>query len=826
MGDFNPQDFEKKWQKVWDEKGIFNTPQRSEKPKYYNLVMFPYPSGTLHVGHAKNYVIGDVIARYKRMNGYNVLNPFGYDSFGLPAENAAIKHGNVHPEEWTLKNIEIIRNQIKTLGMSYDWNREVITCSEEYYKWTQWIFTKMFEKGLAYKKKGAVNWCPSCNTVLANEQVVNGHCERCGTEVELKQLEQWYLKITDYAERLLNDIDKLEGWPENVKTMQRNWIGKSRGAEVTFAIEGSDEKLTVFTTRPDTLFGVTFMALAPESPLVESLTKPEMKEEVSDFLKRISLEDRFKRTAEGAKKEGIFTGSYAVNPVNNEKIPIYVANYILYEYGTGAIMAVPAHDQRDYEFAKEYGISIKTVIKPADCDPDLSEKAYTEDGVMVNSGKFDGMNNRKAIEKMFDWLKENEIGNETIQYKLRDWLISRQRYWGAPIPIVYCDDCGAVAVPEEQLPVKLPKDVKFESTGKSPLVDHRDFYETTCPKCGKKARREVDTMDTFVDSSWYYLRYVNPKMSEKPFDTDDANYWLPVDQYIGGVEHAILHLLYSRFITKVIHDMGYINFDEPFKNLFTQGMIYKDGAKMSKSKGNVVSPEDTIKRYGTDSLRTYTLFIGPPEKDAEWNDSGIEGIYRFMNRVWNMYEKIIPVIKDTEYNDNIVLKTKEEKDLRRKLHQMIEKITRDIEGSFQFNTAVSGLMELSNELNSYLNNVDENIWNKELLKEIAEKFVIMLSPMSPHITEELWHKMGKDYLILDAKWPKTDKKALVVDELNIVVQVNGKVRGTVSVSSGAAEAEVKETAFSDERIMKFIKDKEIIKIIYVPKKLLNIVVKG
>ncbi|HIP91932.1 MAG TPA: leucine--tRNA ligase, partial [Thermotoga sp.] len=762
MNEYNPKVIEPKWQKIWEEKGVFNTPQRSEKPKYYTLVMFPYPSGTLHVGHVKNYVIGDIVARYKRMRGYNVLHPFGYDAFGLPAENAAIEH-KIHPEIWTKKNIETIRNQIKRIGISYDWNREFATCDEDYYKWTQWIFLKLYEKGLAYKKKAAVNWCPKCKTVLANEQVKDGKCERCGTSVTIKHLEQWFFKITDYAERLLKDLDKLKGWPEHVKTMQRNWIGKSEGAEVMFPVEGTDIKIKIFTTRPDTLWGVTFMALAPESPLVDQLVTEDRKEKVREFLTRISQQDKYRRTAVGAKKEGIFIGRYAINPVNNEKIPIYVANYVLMEYGTGAIMAVPAHDQRDFEFAKTYGLPIKVVIQPEgkELKPESMEKAYEEPGIMVNSGPFTGLKSEEGIKKVIEWLEKRGIGKKSVQYKLRDWLISRQRYWGAPIPIVYCKKCGIVPVPEDQLPVVLPKDVEFLPTGQSPLQFHEKFKKTRCPVCGEPATREVDTMDTFVDSSWYYLRYVNPHDDEKPFDTKDVNYWLPVDQYIGGVEHAVLHLLYSRFITKVLHDLGYLDFEEPFTNLFTQGMIYKDGAKMSKSKGNVVSPDEMIEKYGADTLRMYILFMAPPEKDAEWSDAGIEGIHRFVKRLWNTFQKIIPVVKDTKIKE-IIIKTQKEKELRMKLHSMIKKITEDIEGGFKFNTAISGLMELLNHLNDYLNTVPKNEWNEHLLREIAEKTVLILSPFAPHMAEELWQSLGMKGLVVEQSWPNYDPNALKV----------------------------------------------------------------
>lgn len=825
MKEYKPQEFESKWQKEWDDKKVFVTPQYSEKPKFYDLVMFPYPSGTLHVGHVKNYVIGDIVARYKRMKGFNVLHPFGYDAFGLPAENAAIKN-KIHPEEWTFKNIETIRNQIKKIGISYDWTREIATCKEDYYKWTQWLFLKLYENGLAYKKKGAVNWCPNCQTVLANEQVVDGKCERCGTEVTIKHLEQWYFKITDYAERLLNDLDKLTGWPENVKIMQKNWIGKSTGAEVDFPVDGLDMKIRIFTTRPDTLWGVTFMAIAPESPLVEQLVTEDRKEELYKFLQKISLEDRFKRTSIDAEKEGFFLGRYAINPVNGEKIPIYVANYILYEYGTGAIMAVPAHDQRDFSFARKYNLPIRVVIDNPEnpLNPETMEKAYEDEGIMVNSGPFNGLNSKDAIDKVIEYLEEKKIGKRSVQYKLRDWLISRQRYWGAPIPVVYCENCGVVPVPEKDLPVKLPKDVEFLPTGQSPLALNEQFLNTTCPKCGGPAKRDADTMDTFVDSSWYYLRYVNPDLDDKPFDSNDVNYWLPVDQYIGGVEHAILHLLYSRFITKVLHDLGYVNFDEPFTNLFTQGMIYKDGWKMSKSKGNVVSPDEMIEKYGADTLRTYILFMAPPEKDAEWSDAGIEGVNRFLKRLWNNFYSILPLIKDVK-DEKIILKDKKEKDLRRKLHQSIKKITEDIEGGFKFNTAIAGLMELNNSLSDYLNSTERDKLNLPLLRELAENLILILSPFAPHMAEEMWHDLGKDTLIVNETWPEYDKEALKVDEVTIIIQINGKVRGKINVSVDEDEEKVKELALNEPKIASYVQGKEIVKVIYVKNKLLNIVVK-
>lgn len=812
---YEPDKIEAKWQKRWEESGIFHTSNHSQKPKYYSLVMFPYPSGTLHVGHVKNYTIGDVVARYKRMRGYNVLNPFGYDSFGLPAENAAISHGNIHPEEWTRENINKIRNQIKKLGISYDWDREIITYKEEYYKWTQWIFLKLYEKGLAYKKNGPVNWCPSCKTVLANEQVVDGKCERCGTPVIIKQLEQWYFKITDYAEELDTFIDKLTGWPENVKIMQRNWIGKSVGAEVDFKIKENGKTLKIFTTRPDTLWGVTFMAISAESPLIEELTTPSKKHEVNEFLTKINLsENRFERFSSDAPKEGVFLGTHAINPINGREIPIYVANYILYEYGTGAIMAVPAHDIRDYAFAKKYDLPIERVVEGA-------ELPYEGNGILVNSGPFTGMKNDEAIEKITTYLETHGIGKKAVNYKLRDWLISRQRYWGAPIPIVYCEKCGIVPIPEQDLPVKLPKNVKFDPTGRSPLSYDESFLHTTCPKCGGPAIRESDTMDTFVDSSWYYLRYVNPKEETCPFLKADVNEWLPVDQYIGGVEHAILHLLYSRFITKVLRDEGFLSFDEPFKNLFTQGMIYKDGAKMSKSKGNVVSPDDMIEKYGADTLRLYILFMGPPEKDAEWLDSGIEGVSRFVSKLWNLFEEILPLLKiksvKRELND-------EEYEIRRKLHLMLKKITNDIEGDFRFNTVVSGFMELINLFSDYVKSTPKELLNLELLNEFAHKFIPILSPFAPHIAEELWEKIGEKPFVSNLAWPSYEESAMLPRKREIVIMINGKLRAKEIVSANLSEDDLREIALENEKIKNLLNGKTPKKIFVANSSIVNIVV--
>ncbi|KAF2957981.1 leucine--tRNA ligase [Thermotoga sp. Ku-13t] len=815
MPKYEPSEIEPKWQRYWEERGLFRTPQRSEKPKYYMLVMFPYPSGTLHVGHVKNYVIGDAVARYKRMRGYNVLHPFGYDAFGLPAENAAIER-KIHPKDWTLNNINTIRKQIKRLGISYDWDREIITCLEPYYKWTEWIFLKLYEADLAYKKKAAVNWCPKCMTSLANEQVKDGRCERCGTPITIRHLEQWFFKITNYAERLLKDLDKLTGWPEHVKTMQRNWIGESKGAKVKFKVEGLDVDIEIFTTRPDTLWGVTFMALAPESPLVEQIVLPELKHDLEQFLVRVSMQDRHRRGALETEKEGFFTGRYAINPVNGERVPIYVANYILMEYGTGAIMGVPAHDQRDYEFAKKYNISIKQVIQPS--EPFNEGRAYDGPGIMVNSGPLSGTKVPEEMEKVIEWLEEHGIGTRSVQYKLRDWLISRQRYWGAPIPIIYCEKCGVVPVPEKDLPVTLPYDVEFLPTGQSPLALKEEFKRTTCPKCSGPATREVDTMDTFVDSSWYFLRYINPDLEDAPFKKEDVNYWLPVDQYVGGVEHAILHLLYSRFITKVLHDLGYLDFDEPFTNLFTQGMIYKDGAKMSKSKGNVVSPDDMIEKYGADTLRLYILFMGPPEKDAEWSDAGIEGVHRFIRRAWNLIDKIISLEPKSSSSFG-----PREKELRRKLHSALLKITQDMEGGFKFNTAISSLMELVNDVSDYLQEVPEDSWHVPLLKEFAEKFVLMISPFAPHFAEELWHAMGKTTSIMEEPWPEYDPEALKVEEVEIAVQVNGKLRDRIKIPIDATKEEVLRIALESEKVKKFVNNSPK-DAVYVPKRLLNIIV--
>jgi len=813
---------EKKWQKKWEKDGVYNVNETSDQEKYYCLEMFPYPSGKLHMGHVRNYSIGDVIARFKKMNGKNVLHPIGWDSFGLPAENAAIKNG-IHPDIWTRKNIKEMQDQLNELGISYDWDREVATSNEDYYKWTQWIFLQLYNEGLAYKAKSPVNWCTSCETVLANEQVVDGLCERCDSEVTKKNLTQWYFKITEYADELLKDIDTLKGWPEKVKLMQANWIGKSEGAEVAFNIKDSDKELEVFTTRPDTLFGATFMVLAPEHPYVKALVADTKYEsDVEAFLIELNKLSSIERSATTLEKKGLFIGEYCINPVNGEEIPIYIANYVMMDYGTGAIMAVPAHDERDFEFAKNYNLDIVSVVDPQDesIDVDNLEAAFSASGIMINSGKYNGLNNEEAIEKITNDLDGQKIGKKTTNFKLRDWLISRQRYWGTPIPIVYCDDCGEVPVPEKDLPVKLPTDVQFTGEGESPLKTSETFMNTTCPKCGNKATREVDTMDTFVDSSWYFLRYTDANNDQKIFDKDKANYWMDVDQYIGGVEHAILHLLYARFFTKVLYDLDISPVKEPFKNLLTQGMVLKDGAKMSKSKGNVVSPREIIDKYGADTARLFVLFAAPPERDLEWSDDGVEGSFRFINRVWRLVEDL----KDhLTFDTKIVINNKNDKALNFKINEVIKNVTSDISERFNFNTAISFVMELVNAMYKYVqSDIDMNY---PLLSKGVESILLMLAPFAPHFTEELWKIIGYEESIHIQSWPTFDPKALVKDEIEIVIQVNGKVRDHVMVDPTIDKKELEAIAISTEKIIEDIDGRNIIKVIVVPKRLVNIVVK-
>ncbi|MFY9176727.1 MAG: leucine--tRNA ligase [Caldicoprobacterales bacterium] len=819
-------EIEKKWQQRWDEEKAFKRLEDPNKEKYYMLEMFPYPSGNLHMGHVRNYSIGDVIARFKTMQGYNVLHPMGWDSFGLPAENAAIERG-IHPDTWTNSNIDTMRQQLKGLGLSYDWDREVATSSPSYYKWTQWLFLQFFKKGMAYKKISSVNWCPSCETVLANEQVVNGGCERCSTQVDKKELEQWFFKITDYAERLLQDIDKLDGWPEKVKIMQQNWIGKSEGAMVNFTIEGTEEKIAVFTTRPDTIYGVSFMVLAPEHPLVLELVKgTEYEEAAKEFRKKAEHMSEIDRTSTEGEKEGLFLGRYVINPMNGQRVPLFIANYVLMDYGTGAVMGVPAHDQRDFEFATKYNLPIIPVIKPKNDEIDIDnlDRAFEAEGIMINSGPFNGLDNQEGIAKIIEYMEEKGIGESKVNYRLRDWLISRQRYWGAPIPIIYCDKCGTVPVPEEDLPVILPTDVKISGKGNSPLATSESFVNTTCPECGAAAKREVDTMDTFVCSSFYYLRYTDPKNDQHPFEMDKTKYWMPVDQYVGGVEHAILHLLYARFFTKVLYDMGLSPVDEPFSNLLTQGMVLKDGHKMSKSLGNTVSPEEIIAKYGADTARLFILFAAPPERDLEWSDQGVEGSFRFLNRIWRLVTESINEIHIDNMVDTGKLSS-QDKELRFVLHNTIKRITNDISQRFNFNTAVSALMELVNAIYDYREKCKNGKLNNAVLSDAITCLLIMLAPFCPHITSELWEMIGREDSIHDQKWPQWDEEALVKDQVEIVVQVNGKLRDRLMISTQATKEEIEKAALGLDKIQELTSAKDIVKVIVVPKRLVNIVIK-
>ncbi|MBO8153595.1 leucine--tRNA ligase [Thermovirga sp.] len=823
--DFNT--IEKKWQRYWEENGTFNVDTDNEKEKFYCLEMFPYPSGALHMGHLRNYSIGDMLARFLRMKGYNVLHPMGFDAFGLPAENAAIKYGT-HPNKWTWENIEHMTKQLKSMGCSYDWRRRVETCNPDYYRWTQWLFLQFYKKGLAYKKKAPVNWCESCSTVLANEQVINdGHCWRCGTPVIKKNLEQWFLKITDYAQELLDSLDELDGWPERVKIMQRNWIGRSEGVRLSFKVSGKDIDIETFTTRIDTIFGVTFVALAVDHPLVEKIVKVSPKAaEVKEFVSKHKGSGENTR-GDNAEKLGVDTGLKAINPVNGEEVPIWIANYILMEYGTGAIMGVPAHDQRDFEFARAYGIPVRVVINPKSgevLNGETMEKAFEEDGVQVNSGPFDGMPTEEAKVKMAEWFEENGWGKREVNYRLRDWLISRQRYWGAPIPVVYCEKCGVVPVPEEQLPVELPLDVKMK-VGGNPLEDQHDWVNTKCPSCGGPAKRETDTMDTFICSSWYFLRFASPWTQEGPFRKDDVNYWMPVDQYIGGIEHACLHLIYARFFTKFLADLGMVNVREPFANLLTQGMVIKDGAKMSKSKGNVVDPDEIIRKYGADTARLFILFAAPPEKDLDWSDRGVEGAHRFLNRVWRLVDENLDELKKVSGKrvKMAEIKEKPSRDLKRKIHKTIDAVTRDIEIEKQFNTAVARLMELSNALGAFTPKSQDD-W--AIFREGVDILLLCLSPVAPHISEELWSCLGNESLVCESPWPKAEPEALVEDEITVVLQINGKVRAQLVVPAGLDRDSMKKMVLEDPLVAKRLEGKEIVKVIVVPNKLVNVVVKG
>lgn len=860
---YNPAVIEEKWQQKWAELGLDQTSTDSSKPKFYALSMFPYPSGNLHMGHVRVYTIADVIARLKRMQGYRVLHPMGWDAFGLPAENAAIERG-IPPAQWTYQNIAQMKSQLQRLGTSFDWSREVTTCSADYYRWTQWIFLQFYKAGLAYQKEAAVNWDPIDQTVLANEQVDNeGRSWRSGAKVERKLLRQWFLKITDYAEQLLNDLDQLSGWPERVKLMQANWIGKSVGAYLEFPIVGLDEKIGVFTTRPDTVYGVTYVVLAPEHPLTQRVTTPEQKSAVEAFIQEVTAQSELERTAEDKPKRGIPTGGKAINPFTGEEIPIWIANYVLVEYGTGAVMGVPAHDVRDFQFAKENQLSIKVVIVPPEeqaGEASVLKATYTEPGIMMNSGSFDGMESTKGKEAIIQHAEEKGFGKARVQYRLRDWLISRQRYWGAPIPMIHCPSCGTVPVPEEHLPVQLPEDVTFTGRGGSPLAQLDSWVNVPCPSCGTPAKRETDTMDTFIDSSWYFLRYPDANNDQAVFDPAITNDWMAVDQYVGGIEHAILHLLYSRFFTKVLRDCGLLNCDEPFKRLLTQGMVqgltYKNPVtgkyiapaqvnsadpkdpvtgdqlevfyeKMSKSKYNGVDPLDVLGKYGADTARMFILFKAPPEKDLEWEDADVEGQFRFLNRVWRLVEgwkveksKVESLEDNLQPADVQPATTKEEKELRRAIHTAIKEVTDDLEGEYQFNTAVSELMKLSNALG------DSRCKDSPVYAEGIKTLLLLMAPFAPHIAEELWQLMGNSDSIHTQVWPTADPAALVTDEITLVIQVMGKTRGAIQVPADADQKALEQYARESEVAQRYIEGKEIKKVIVVPGKLVNFVVQG
>lgn len=859
---YDPLKIEQKWQTSWQENKLFEVDVDPAKPKYYLLEMFPYPSGKIHMGHVRNYTIGDVVARYKRMQGHNVLHPMGWDAFGMPAENAAIANDS-HPATWTYENIDYMRSQLKRLGFSYDWDREIATCQPDYYRWEQWLFLKMYEKNMAYRKEAFVNWCEPCQTVLANEQVEAGMCWRCGKAVQQKKLWQWFFRITDYAQDLLDYCDQLPGWPDKVTTMQKNWIGRSEGARIEFQVEDSDIIIPVFTTRQDTVFGATFMCLAPEHPLVPELTKGTGQEQaVEDFIQRISLQERTNRAIEDYEKEGVFTGAHCINPMNGRRMPVYTANFALMEYGTGAVMSVPAHDQRDFDFAKKYGLEIVVVINPDDQSLDVASmtEAYTEDGVMTHSAPFDGLPNRQAMEKISDLLEEKGMGKRTVSFRLRDWGISRQRYWGTPIPMIHCPDCGMVPVSEEDLPIILPEDADLLDGGRSPLPTLEAFKRTDCPQCGSsEARRDTDTMDTFVESSWYFERYCSPHSDTAMFDREAVDYWMPVDQYIGGVEHAILHLLYSRYFTRVLNDIGLVNFKEPFTRLLTQGMVCKetmtcpqhgflfpeqvleDGEtikctlcgesvtlgrveKMSKSKRNVVDPNILLDQYGADTTRLFCLFAAPPQRDLEWSDQGVEGSARFLNRVWRLVSKWIDPIADAKpYNAAPDQLEGDLRDLYKKTHQVIQKVSWDIEDRFHFNTAISAVMELVNQMYN-LKSGKDHPQAAGVMRHAVESAVLLLSPIVPHFSEEIWQSLGNGQSVLLSPWPQYREDALVKDEVTIVAQVNGKLRNRFTVALDTDEATIKKMAVEDEKILRFIDGKEIRKMIVVPNKLVNIVV--
>ncbi|MCX5823541.1 MAG: leucine--tRNA ligase [Deltaproteobacteria bacterium] len=855
---YNPLEIEEKWQKHWEEKRIFRVTEDPAKKKYYLLEMFPYPSGRIHIGHVRNYTIGDVVARYKRMKGFNVLHPMGWDAFGMPAENAAIERG-VHPSVWTHENIENMKRQLKRMGFSYDWDRELATCEPEYYKWEQLFFLRMYEKGLAYKKSSTVNWCPKCETVLANEQVEAGLCWRCGSEVGEQYLNQWFFRITAYIDELLDYCDRLPGWPERVLTMQRNWIGKSYGCEASFPMADGKGAIQVFTTRQDTIFGATFMLVAAEHPLVMDLVRGKGCEgSVRDFVEKIKKQDKKIRTSESYEKEGVFLETYCLNPVTGRKMPIYAANFVLADYGTGCVMAVPTHDQRDFEFAKKFNLPLIVVIQPPDraLNVQTMTEAYTGEGILVNSGPFDGLGNLKALDAIADHLASIGRGKKTVQYRLRDWGISRQRYWGAPIPMILCEACGTVPVPEKELPVILPRDVKFTGEGGSPLAKYKPFVETTCPGCGKPARRETDTMDTFVESSWYFDRFCSAHHDVKPgLDRKKLDYWMPVDQYIGGIEHAILHLLYARFYTKMLRDFGFLGVDEPFTNLLTQGMVCKETMrcpehgylfpeeakegkcsqcgrevrigkteKMSKSLKNVVDPDYLIQAYGADTARIFCLFASPPEKDLEWSDQGVDGSFRFLSRIWRIVMDYLEEIRGVEPFAGRETLEGDLKALRRKTHQTIRKVTADIEERFHFNTAISAVMELVNALYQLPHPKADDRFGFPVVRETVETIIRLLAPLVPHITEELWTLLGRQESLADAAWPTFDPAVASEEEITIVIQINGKVRSRINLPADEEGENIKTLALAEERIASLTAGKTIVKVVYVPKKLVNIVI--
>ena len=814
---------EAKWQKYWHENEQFKVSENSDKPKYYLLEQFPYPSGRVHMGHVRVYSIGDAMARYRMMRGYNVLHPMGWDSFGTPAENAAVQR-KVHPAKWTQENIAHMKEQFIKMGLSYDWSREVSTCSPDYYQWGQWLFLRFYEKGLAYRKEAVVNWCEDCQTVLSNEQVESGKCWRCASRVTQRWLTQWFFKITDYAEELLADLANLPGWPESVVTMQRDWIGRSEGVEIDFPIANSGKAITVFTTRADTTYGATYMVLAPEHPLVNELTPDEKRAEVKAFVDEVAMEDIAIRTADIGEKRGIFIGAYCINPMTKEQIPIWTADYVLMEYGTGAVMAVPTHDQRDFEFARKYDLSLRVVIQPPDdkLDAATMAEAYIEPGVMDNSGEFNGLDSKVGIEKIADFMEANSVGRRAINYKIRDWCVSRQNYWGNLIPMIYCDDCGVVPVPNEDLPVVLPLDVEFTGSGTETLQSYREFYEVECPKCSKPAHRETDTMDTFVDSSWYFARYTDSKNDMQPFSLENVSYWMPVDHYVGGVEHAVKHILYSRFFTKVMCDIELMEMDEPFTKLLTQGMVTKDGAKMSKSKGNVVDPDDIINQYGADTMRVFALFAAPPERDLEWSDQGVEGSYRFLNRVWRIVNQYLPQIEDVTSQYALDKISGSAKELRRMTHETIKRVTTDIDERLHFNTAISAIMELVNHLHQIKPSKDEIY--RSVLRESIESLVILISPFAPHLAEELREQLGNQTSIIKSTWPEWDEEALKTEEVLIVIQVNGRLRSQIHIPADATEDEIRKAVLADEKIQRYIEGKQVRKVIVVPGKLANVVV--